>query len=548
MTVGEALAVPGSARPAEVWRAGPGSVVPASGSALRLHDLFDRRLQADPDQAFLIGLDDTLTLRDIAVWVDRLADELSEAGVRRGDRVLTVAENSAPHVALVLACSRLGAWSCGVNARASKGELAKLAGMADARISYFTTGVSDAARAHARDAGAGPSAIEGLSRSAPRSMARAEEGELADSVAAMIFTSGTTGESKGVMVSHAGLTHFGWVSAESRRLSPQDRSYACIPMTHIFGLATVLAASLHAGSALLMRARFDPAEVVDALAQYGLSQLQGPPAMFTRLLSYLDDRGIARPEAPALRYLYAGAAPLDLGLKRAIEARFGRPLHHGYGLSEYAGALCLPQLDEWRDDSAAGYLVVGGELRIVTAEGREAAVDEVGEIWMRGIGLMPGYFRNDEATAAVMRPGGWYASGDLGRIDPNGALHIVGRLKEMIIRSGFNVYPAEVERVLNELAGVVRSAVIGRREADGNEEVIAFLEIAPGACAPAPEQVQAHVDEHLAPYKRPTQVIHRDAFPMTLSGKVLKRELLASITPETESGNVPPSQPDRRQK
>jgi len=546
--MGNPLSVPGAARPAEVWRAGHLSLVPARRATLRLHDLFDRRIQGDADQPFLIGLDETLTLRDIAVWVDRLADELREAGVRRGDRVLTVAENSAPHVALVLACSRLGAWSCGVNARASKGELAKLAGMADARVSYFTTGVSDAARAHASEVGARPSAIVGLSCTMPRAEARAEEGDLANSVAAMIFTSGTTAESKGVMVSHAGLTHFGWVSAESRRLSPQDRSYACIPMTHIFGLATVLAASLHAGSALLMRARFDPAEVVDALARHGLSQLQGPPAMFTRLLSYLDEQGIDRPEAPALRYLYAGAAPLDLGLKRAIEARFGRPLHHGYGLSEYAGALCLPQLDEWRDDSAAGYLVAGGELRIVTAEGHEAETDEVGEIWMRGIGLMPGYFRNEAATTAVMKPGGWYASGDQGRIDATGALHVVGRLKEMIIRSGFNVYPAEVERVLNELAGVVRSAVLGRRQADGNEEVVAFLEIAQGESAPTLEQVQAHVNEHLAPYKRPTKVISLNAFPMTLSGKILKRELLASITPETESGNVPSSQADRRQK
>lgn len=509
-------------------------------AGLRLHDLFERRLAATPDQPFLIGVEQTLTLRDVAAWADALADELRDAGVQRGDRVLTVAENSAPHVALVLACSRIGAWSCGVNARASRGELATLARMADARVSYFTTGVSDAAIAHAQQAGAVPSAVPGLSRSAPRTDARAETGPLADAVAAMIFTSGTTGDAKGVMVSHAGLTHFGRVSAESRQLGLQDRSYACIPMTHIFGLATVLSASLHAGAALLMRARFDPAEVVEALARHGLTQLQGPPAMFTRLMSHLDAHGITQPVAPALRYLYAGAAPLDIGLKRAIEARFGRPLHHGYGLSEYAGALCLPRLNEPRDDTAAGYLVEGGGLRIVTTDGREAAQDEVGEIWMRGIGLMPGYFRNEAATAAVMRPGGWYASGDLGRIDATGALHVVGRLKEMIIRSGFNVYPAEVERVLNELPGVVRSAVVGRREADGNEEVIAFLELGPQGQPPSPEVIEQQVSEHLAPYKRPSRVISVAAFPMTLSGKILKRELLASLAPLESAPDAAP--------
>lgn len=476
-----------------------------------------------------MGVHESLTLRDLAGWVDCLAEELRASGVRRGDRVLTVAENSAAHVALVIATSRIGAWSCGANARASRGEVAALARMADARVSYFTTGVSEAANAHAREADAVPSAVPGLARSATRNDAQSVEGELADSVAAMIFTSGTTGEAKGVMVSHAGLAHFASVSAHSRGLGPLDRSYACIPMTHIFGLATVLAASLHAGSALLMRARFEPAEVLHALAELELSQLQGPPAMFSRLLSHLDAQGITYPQAPALRYLYAGAAPLDLGLKRAIELRFERPLHHGYGLSEYAGALCLPRLDEWRDDTAAGYLTPGGELRIVASDGNDARHGEIGEIWMRGIGLMPGYFRNDAATAAVMRPGGWYASGDLGRVDASGALHVVGRLKEMIIRSGFNVYPAEVERVLNDLPGVSRSAAVGRPAADGNEEVVAFIEILAGSAPPSADHIQTHVVEHLAPYKRPARVISMTAFPMTLSGKILKRELLASL-------------------
>lgn len=491
-----------------------------------IHDLFDDRLAQTPNLPFLFTPEGTLTLADLAGLVTQLEAELRADGVLPGDRVLTVAENCPEHVALILACSRVGAWSCGVNARMSRGEIAGFAEKADPRVVYFTSGVSDAAHQHASEAGARPSVLAGLARSPVRSDAVAETGDLADRVAAIIFTSGTTGTPKGVLVSHAGLLQFGRVSTESRQLGPADRSYAYLPMTHIFGLGTVLMASLYAGAGLVMRSKFDPADVFEALAHGGVTNLQGPPAMFTRLLAWLDQHGIAKPAAPALRYVYTGAAPLDMALKRAVEARLGHPLHHGYGLSEYAGALCLGRLGEHRDDTAAGYLVEGAGLRIVDPDGRDLPAGERGEIWMRGVGLMPGYFRDPDATAQVMRPGGWYASGDLGYVAPDGALFVVGRLKEMIIRSGFNVYPGEVEAVLCHFPGVQRAAVVGRREADGNEEILAFVETV-GHVPPDLERLNAYLADHLAPYKRPSQVIAVEAFPMTHSGKVLKRQLLA---------------------
>ncbi len=491
-----------------------------------LHELFDDRLAQTPTLPFLFTPEGTLTLADLAGLVMQLEAELRADGVLPGDRVLTVAENCPEHVALILACSRVGAWSCGVNARMSRGEIAGFAEKADPRVVYFTSGVSDAAHQHASEAGARPSVLAGLARSPVRSDAVAETGELAGRVAAIIFTSGTTGTPKGVLVSHAGLLQFGRVSTESRQLGPADRSYAYLPMTHIFGLGTVLMASLYAGAGLVMRSKFDPADVFEALAHGGVTNLQGPPAMFTRLLAWLDQNGIAKPAAPALRYVYTGAAPLDMALKRSVEARFGHPLHHGYGLSEYAGALCLGRLGEHRDDTAAGYLVEGAGLRIVDPDGRDLPAGERGEIWMRGVGLMPGYFRDADATAQVMRPGGWYASGDLGYVVPDGALFVVGRLKEMIIRSGFNVYPGEVEAVLCHFPGVQRAAVVGRREADGNEEILAFVE-AVGHVPPDLERLSAYLADQLAPYKRPSQVIAVEAFPMTHSGKVLKRQLLA---------------------
>jgi long-chain acyl-CoA synthetase len=262
--------------------------------------------------------------------------------------------------------------------------------------------------------------------------------------------------------------------------------------------------------------------VFEALAHHQLTQLQGPPAMFTRLLAAHTS---STAFAPHLRYVYTGAAPLDMTLKRAVEACFGLPLHHGYGLSEYAGVLAVCRVNEARNDTSAGYLVEGAELRIVNADGLDLPRGETGEIWMRGVGLMPGYFRDPESTAKVINSQGWYASGDLGRQDADGALFVVGRQKEMIIRSGFNVYPGEVEAVLMTYEGVLRAAVVGRQEQDGNEEILAFIEAKAGAVIDT-SALLAHAKAHLSPYKCPALVTLVAEMPMTLSGKVLKRELL----------------------
>ena len=225
----------------------------------RIHQLFDARVALAPDHPFLYLTEGVLTLGQLAAQVNSLEAELREAGVRVGDRVLVAAENCPEHIALVLACSRLGAWACGVNARVTASELAGFAAKADARVVYFTVGVSAAASQHAAQHDTLPSALPALQRTRANPQATAQAGKLAERVAAIIFTSGTTGQPKGVMLTHAGLLQFGKVSAQSRQLLPADRSYAYLPMTHIFGLGTVLMASLHAGAGLLMRSQFDPA-------------------------------------------------------------------------------------------------------------------------------------------------------------------------------------------------------------------------------------------------------------------------------------------------
>jgi len=497
----------------------------------RIHDPFDAWLARDPGAIFIHERERELSVAALGALVDTAERELRGDGVRAGDRVLIVAENCQQHVALILAVSRVGAWSCGVNARMAPGEIDAFAAKADAKVCYFTSAVSSAAAAHARRLQALESRVDGLHRTALRPDARTEEAPLAGSVAAIIFTSGTTGVPKGVLMTHDGVTHFGRVSAQSRALGSGDRSYACLPMTHIFGLGTVLTASLYAGASLVMRSRFEPDDVLDAIANHEVSQLQGPPTLFARLVAYMEQHGIALPPAPKLRYLYAGAGPLDVTLKRRVEAAFGLPLHHGYGLSEYAGSVCVTRLNEARDDTAAGHLLEGAEFRITDpATGKALPAGQRGEIWLRGRGLMPGYFHDPDATQAVMREGGWYASGDIGEQGMDGALFVVDRLKEMIIRSGFNVYPGEVEAVLNAFPAVQRAAVVGRPEADGNEEVLAFVQLRDGASLDA-QALQAHLRANLAPYKQPAHVRAVPELPMTGNGKVLKRELLRLYAP-----------------
>jgi len=215
-------------------------------SPTRIHHLFDQRVQEDPDHPFLYLPQGVISMGALARMVDALETELRDSKVRTGDRVLVAAENCPEHVALVLACSRVAAWACGVNARMTASELAGFVAKSDARLVYFTSGVSAAARTHAQAQVTLPSVLPGLLRSQTSLQATPQEGPLAEAVAAIIFTSGTTGQPKGVMLSHAGLLQFARVSAQSRALGPQDRSYAYLPMTHIFGLGTVLTASIFA--------------------------------------------------------------------------------------------------------------------------------------------------------------------------------------------------------------------------------------------------------------------------------------------------------------
>jgi acyl-CoA synthetase (AMP-forming)/AMP-acid ligase II len=429
-----------------------------------------------------------------------------------------------------------GAWAINVNARLSNRELSVIESHCQPSLIYFTSDNSPDAAAHARTFMAQPCTCQALSAGNQFAVTAGRQPEentqLARDVATLIYTSGTTGAPKGVMVPHAGLLHFARISASSRSLGPSDIAYAALPMSHIFGIATVLMATFYAGASLVLRSRFDAADVLLALQTPGLTILQGVPTMFVRILAQAGSQGSV--QAPALRYVYTGGAALDLTLKRKLEALFGQPLHHGYGITEYAGSMFITDMARPRTDGSAGYAVEGVELRIVQ-NGQPVSPGEKGDILIRGPGVMLGYYRNPEQTLQALLPGGWLSTGDIGYVDTDGALFITGRSKDLIIRSGFNVYPQEVENVINAYPGIQLCAVVGKPAADGNEDVVAFYQPESG-CSINERDLASYLSQHLAPYKRPALFVKVRSIPMTISGKIQKEPLRRALV---EPQNAP---------
>ena len=339
-------------------------------------------------------------------------------------------------------------------------------------------------------------------------------------VAALLYTSGTTGNPKGVMLTHRNLLFSAKLVGAQRE--PTDKAYCVLPISHIVGYSNILIASLMAGATVQLVPRFDPAALVSAIVNDGITLIFGVPAMYQRLLEYKAVAGIEELPRGKLRRLAVAGAPLDVTLKSKIEAEFGLPLGNGYGITECAPGIAVVHAETPRNDDAVGSLITGIEARLVGPGGRAVAPGEVGELHVRGPNVMRGYYRAPEATAAVIDADGWFNTGDLARFEDD-ILYIVGRTKELIIRSGFNVYPPEVEAVLNEHPSVVQSAVIGR-PVPGNEEVVAYVQLLPGSIA-TPADLMAHAARLLAPYKRPFEIIVLDTLPAASTGKILKHRL-----------------------
>jgi acyl-CoA synthetase (AMP-forming)/AMP-acid ligase II len=447
---------------------------------------------------------------------------------------MIVCENCRAFVAILLALAGLDAWPVLVNARLSAREVDEIRDHCGARRVIYTTSVSPHAREHAKRHGAVIQEVTGLGSITIGSLNESVQPEPIDTdvtqrVTALIYTSGTTGLPKGVMLTHRNLLFVAAVSARIRSLSPDDRLYGVLPMSHAVGLSVVLLGSLLSGATLYLASRFDPVAALAMLEKERLTVVLGAPGMFSLLADYAKLKGLKSLKFPALRIISSSGAPLQPVVKSQVESLFGMVLHNGYGVTECSPNISQAKVGEHRTDTSVGQVLPGVEVQLVGPDRKPVADGEVGELWVRGPNVMKGYYHAPEETAAAINSEGWFNTRDLARLE-DGSLFIVGRTKELIVRFGENVYPAEIEAVLNAHPAVVCSAVIGRsvEGTEGGEEVVAFVQLAPSSPTSETEIAQ-YAAQHLAPYKRPSQILFVSSMPRTLTGKVIKDELVKTV-------------------
>jgi acyl-CoA synthetase (AMP-forming)/AMP-acid ligase II len=462
--------------------------------------------------------------------VNETASALESLGIRPGDRMMIVSENCIALAVLLFGASRIGAWAIVVNPRLSPRELDQIREHSGARRMFFTPAVSKEAANHATARQAqlsevGPLKDIGVTALNDTTVAEPVEDSSAKQVAVLIYTSGTTGTPKGVMLTHENLLFSAASTGRFRKLDRNDVLYIVLPISHIVGIS-LLIMTLLTGSTARLVSKYDPAALAKAIAEEGVTVVNGVPATYQRLLEYKAIAGLPKLERGTLRLMSVAGAPLDLDLKSRIEAELGLPLLNGYGITECAPGISGVRFDAPRSDNSVGTLLPGVEARIVDLDRRPVKDGEVGELHVRGRNVMRGYYRAPDLTANAIDAEGWFNTGDLARMD-NGSLFIAGRTKEMIIRSGFNVYPAEVEAVLNAHDAVVQSAVVGRA-VEGNEEVVAFVQLLQGTAITAAD-LMTFIHPQLTSYKRPSEIIVLDALPATSTGKILKHKLAESL-------------------
>ncbi|MEM9470307.1 MAG: class I adenylate-forming enzyme family protein [Pseudomonadota bacterium] len=486
----------------------------------RIHHLLEHQVAHAPDAIALTTANTgDVSFADWLAAAHALAGQMKEAGVRPGHRVMLVAENSFTATAGLIAASLLDAWSIPVNARLSAAEIDRIRDHAQPAATLFTHAVSEPALRHAQAAEAFDVSIgEEPAMLSFHSETEAETcSEDAGQVATLLYTTGTTGDPKGVMLTHANLIYGGETSASHREITAADHIYGVLPLTHVFGLSSVFMAGLAMGARLELVPRFD-AGVTFAALQSRVSIFPAVPQMHALLMAHANQAGLQQLKAERLRYISSGGAPLDLAWKQKVEAFFGLPLFNGYGMTEATAGIAATRPGATRADTSVGKMLPDQEVRI-----KQAGQDGIGEIVIRGPNIMAGYYRNPTATAEVLDCDGWLRTGDLGYLDDQGNLQITGRAKELIIRSGFNVYPLEVEAALNQHPQVVQAAVIGH-SVNGNEDIVAFIQPLAGGDL-APDHLKDHLKDRLAAYKHPTRWIISDQLPAAPSGKILKARL-----------------------
>jgi long-chain acyl-CoA synthetase len=342
-----------------------------------------------------------------------------------------------------------------------------------------------------------------------------------DDLAVLVFTSGTAGSPKAAMLTHGNLrTNLEQVQAHpGRALQTSDVLLGVLPLFHIFGLNVVLGGALHAGASVVLVERFDPTSAVESVSRHGVTIVLGAPTMWSSLTAL---RGVDPTAFATLRLAASGAAKLEPEIATAARELLGVTITEGYGLTE-ASPVVTSAVGVEAKPGSIGVPLPGVEVRLVDPEGEDVLIGDPGELWVRGPNVFSGYWEDEAATASALTDDGWLRTGDIAVVDDDGQLFIVDRAKDLIIVSGFNVFPAEVEEVLLEHDGIDAAAVIGVAHPHTGEAVKAYV-VASHAGVEEDELI-AFCAARLPRYKCPSKVMFVDEIPTGLTGKVLRRTL-----------------------
>ena len=357
-----------------------------------------------------------------------------------------------------------------------------------------------------------------------------------EDVALMLYTSGTTGKPKGVMLTHANLlasAEAGNEAAELDRWQTRRISVSGMPMAHIFGVGVMnsgyLVPERLADGYGVQMAWFEPERFMQLIQEHRCNIIPAVPTMLALILNHPK---VSQYDLSSLEEVVCGAAPLPVALARAFSGRFGCRIREIYGLTESTGLGSANRLSEPYRPGSAGRAYFNTEIRIVGADDRPLPAGERGEVVLRGPSIMKGYHNRPEETAIVLR-GGWLHTGDIGYLDADGYLYIVDRQKDMIIRGGENIYPAELESILYQHPGVAEAAVVGVPDRVYGENVIAYV-VAREKGKVTEQELIGHVAAHTSPFKAPSRIRFLDALPKSGVGKILRRELRDKAAREAE--------------
>ena len=466
-----------------------------------------------------------ISYADLIAQSGRVANVIVSRGVKPGDRVAAQTEKSVEALVLYLATVRAGAVFLPLNTAYTLNELEYFIGDAEPSLIVCDPSKADGIRTLAAKSGA---KIETLDADGKGSLSDAATSASADfttvpragdDLAAILYTSGTTGRSKGAMLTHDNLASNSHSLVDYWRFTKDDVLIHALPIYHTHGLFVASNVTLFARASMIFLPKLDPELIIKLMAR--ATVLMGVPTFYTRLL---QNPNLTKDSTSQMRLFISGSAPLLAETHREWSARTGHAVLERYGMTETNMNTSNPY-DGERVPGAVGFPLPGVSVRVTDPEtGKELARDDIGMIEVKGPNVFKGYWRMPEKTAAEFRADGFFITGDLGKIDARGYVHILGRGKDLVISGGFNVYPKEVESEIDAIPGVTESAVIGVPHADFGEGVTAV--VVGDRKTPLDEAAVLHaLDGRLAKFKMPKRVIFVDDLPRNTMGKVQKNVL-----------------------